>query len=456
MKNNKQLFVPLRASQLAPCIRRSALRALRLTPGALRSAFCALALFLGSLSGAWADVQEQLSKLHPYIAIQGLYDSNIYLTQDNPTSDFITTITPGLKYVAQGAAYNFDLGFELGMNFYASNPDLNYISYDGRLDTFYSFNPRWTMRLYDSLTRSRNNLQSYTLPTATGSQTVTSSSASQDLYLRNIFRPTLEYKFGRENLVALSYLNMIYRTDGDTNSGDSTGNTIAPQLTYWFNIRHGMTLDYAYTNATFVTDPDWTGNSLGGRYLYRFNPRTTAFADYRYANLDYEFPGRDYSVQAPSLGVDHTFNPSLTGHAQFGWFWQVVDAGPSFNGPVINFSVTQRVQRTRYTVAFESGYREQFFTADNLGFSKYYQATATVSHQLLERLSVKLTGTLSRDEYQAPDQIDTTSVLAVNLSYQPLKWLNASLEAGNYSRDSDLNGNSYRDNRVSLRIKAEY
>ena len=155
--------------------------------------------------------------------------------------------------------------------------------------------------------------------------------------------------------------------------------------------------------------------------------------------------------------MDHAFSPSLSGKAQFGWFWQLVDAGPSFNGPVINLSMNHRVsEKTSYNVEFSSGYRENYFTSDNLGFSKYYQASAGVTHQLRERLSVGLTGILSRDEYAEPDRIDYLYSIAGNLSYQPLKWLTASLEAGNYGRDSELNGNSYRDNRVMLKLTAEY
>ena len=318
---------------------------------------------------------EHLSKLHPYITVQGLYDDNLYLTQDNKTSDFITTVSPGLKYKTEGPAHRFDLGFDLGMNFYASNPDLNYISYNGRLDTFYSFTPRWTVRLLDTITRSRDNLQSYSLSSPGGPQTYTASSTGQGLYLRNIFQPSLEYKFGRENVADLTYRNMVYRTEGSSSSGDSLENAITPRLAYWFNIRNGIALDYTYTNAGFENQPDWVGSSLGGRYLYRFNPRTTAFGDYRYTLRDFEPPGRDYSVHSPSLGVDHAFSPSLNGQAQFGWFWQVVDAGPSFNGPVINLSMNHRVsEKTSYNVEFSSGYRENYFTSDNLGFSKYYQA----------------------------------------------------------------------------------
>ena len=379
----------------------------------LSSVFCPLSsLFFLTLflsSPVLGDVQEHISKLHPYVTLQEQYDDNIYLTQQNPQSDFITTITPGLKYVAKGPAYNFDLGFELGMNFYASNPENNYMSYLGRLNTSYSFSPRWTVSLNESLIRSRNNLQSYSLATPAGQQTFTSSNTGQVLYLRNTFQPSIEYKFGRENLVTLNYLNMVYREDGEAGN-NSLENSVSPRLTYWFDVRNGITLDYAYTRGDFENEsqPNWAGNNLGGRYMYRFNPRTTAFGEYRYLKMDFESPRTNYSVHSLSAGLNHAFSPSLTGMAQFGWFRQVGDVGSPLSGPVCNFSLTQLLQRTRLTLAFEGGYQEQYFTSDNLGISLYTRARATVTHQFRERLSVGLTGALERDEYQNPDRIDYT------------------------------------------------
>jgi hypothetical protein len=71
-------------------------------------------------------------------------------------------------------------------------------------------------------------------------------------------------------------------------------------------------------------------------------------------------------------------------------------------------------------------------------------------------MSLGLTGTYGRDEYQNPDRTDWNWGLAGNLSYRPLKWMTASLEASNNARDSDVNGNSYRENRVLLKLTAEY
>ena len=95
----------------------------------------------GSLSSAHGDITDHIEKFHPYVILQGQYDSNINLTKDNAKADFITIIKPGIKYLAEGPAYKLDLDFQIGAYLYAQNSVNNYIGYRGGLDTFYSFNP---------------------------------------------------------------------------------------------------------------------------------------------------------------------------------------------------------------------------------------------------------------------------------------------------------------------------
>ena len=205
---------------------------------------------------------------------------------------------------------------------------------------------------------------------------------------------------------------------------------------------------------------------MAGRYLYRFNPRTTITGEFRYLLIDYEFSALDYAVTAPSVYLDHAFSPTLTGRARLGWFWQQYNGNTSskvngntfsdVNGPVFYLGVIQRDLKTTVSLSVEGGYRFDYFTASNLGFAKYYQAQANITYQLMQRVSVGLTGSASQDEYELPKDTQYNYQLVGNIAYQPLKWLTVSLEAGNYSRNSDINGNSYRDNRAMLRFTATY
>jgi hypothetical protein len=412
-------------------------------------------LVLAFVPAAFGAVEGQLYGFHPYISLQGEYNDNIFLTENNTKGDFITTVSPGLKYKTMGAGYNFDLDFNLGLNSYASESQNNYISYDGRLNTSYSFDPRWTIRLNEALTRSREGIESYTVTTTTGAQPYTSSSTGGNQYLRNMFEPVLEYKFGEADLVSLLYQNMIYRVEGGTGN-DSTGNSINTSLNYWFNIRNGISLAYTYETAQFEFSPNWVGSTVKGEYHYRFNPRTMIFGSYTFTVRNFDFPGNDYSVNSPAVGLEHAFSATLKGQAKLGWFFQVIDTGTPTNGPVLNFSITQQTPRTTYTISFDGGYREDYFTAQNMGFSLYYGVRANVTHRLRERLSVGLTGLLLRDEYKNPDYKNWNWGLTGNLSYQPYKWMTISLGASNNSRESDLSESSYRENRIFLKLTAEY
>jgi hypothetical protein len=412
-------------------------------------------LVLVVVPAALVNAQDQLGGLHPYLEVREEYNDNITLARYNTISDFITTVFPGLRYTATGAGYNFDLDYNFGLNFYASNSHLNYVSQRGRLNMDYSFTPRWTFRLNETLTQSRDGVESYTLSSPTGSQNYISSTRFGDLYLRNIFNPALEYRFGQENLMALRYRNMIYRIVEGTGE-DSTENFINPQWTYWFNIRNGIVLDYSFSTGQFERSLDWVENTATGRYNYRFNPRTMFTGYYRFSITDYEAPGIDYTVHSFQLGFEHAFSPSLNGQAGFGWFWQTPDFGPSINKPVYNMSITQSFQRTNYTMGLDGGYRQSNFTAENQGFTWYNQIRANVTHRLWERMSLGLTGALIRDEYNIPYQVDLYWDLVGSFSYQPLRWLTISLEASTRSRDSDREIDSYQQNRVFLSFKAQY
>ena len=63
------------------------------------------------------------------------------------------------------------------------------------------------------------------------------------IYLRNVVEPSMEYRFGRENLLSVLYRNNIYHNQSPLFE-DSQENTVNPRLNYWFDIRNGITLEY--------------------------------------------------------------------------------------------------------------------------------------------------------------------------------------------------------------------
>jgi uncharacterized protein (PEP-CTERM system associated) len=220
-----------------------------------------------------------------------------------------------------------------------------------------------------------------------------------------------------------------------------------------------MVLDYTFFSGDFETTPNLVGHLARGRYIYRFNPHSSVFGEFVFLAREYEAPGTDYNIYNPSVGLEHAFSPTLNGVFQIGYFWQDAAPGiPTFSGPTFNISLTQRAQLTTYNIGLEGGYREDLFTSENLGLTKYYRAFGSITHQLYRRTSLGFYLTGGREEYSQayPGRIDWIWTVRGTISHQPLRWLTIALE-GSHRRDtSNQNEFDYTENRVILRFTATF
>jgi uncharacterized protein (PEP-CTERM system associated) len=234
-------------------------------------------------------------------------------------------------------------------------------------------------------------------------------------------------------------------------------NTINPKLTYWFDIHNGVSLDYYFTYNTYQRSPDQFINGVTPRYTYRFSPKASIFGEYHSEWQNFKSPGVDYNVYNPSIGIQYQFSPTLSGTAQVGYFWQVPVQGGKTQGPTFNLSLTKNTEKTVYILAFQGGYTEDYITAQNLGFTKTYLGYGTIKHQLTQRTSVGLTGSLERAEYNSPpNRKDWIWDISGNASYLLFKWLTISLVASHREDHSNIDGADYSEYRALLRVTATY
>jgi Putative beta-barrel porin 2 len=403
-----------------------------------------------------ADWEDVMRKLLPRISLQEEYTDNLNLTKTNKEDDFITTVSPGLTFSAtenREAKSGLDLDYQLGLVFYAHHSENNFVSHAGTLNTWYTFGRRLTMRVWDYFLRSQEPVES--LVTYQGPTGIYYPVAQRGryTYIRNIFEPSLTYRFGPEDQCSITYQNNYYDTKNPS-AEDSRGNTITPKFTYWLNAHHGIDLEYSFQTGEFTQSPDFTYHRIRGRYTYRFNPRTSVFTEYTYDTIGYDPPGIDLYVQSLSAGITHAFTKTLNGRLQVGYFRQNPERGKSTQGPTVDAGITQRTQRTSLDFTVQGGYTYDFFSTSNLGFTKYYRGIVTLTHQLAERFSVNSTGTLERDSYVGPGRKDWVWRLGAGLSYQLMKWLTAFAEVSYNGDDSNQNENDYRELRGIVRLTA--
>ncbi|NPV03117.1 MAG: outer membrane beta-barrel protein [Syntrophaceae bacterium] len=394
-------------------------------------------------------------ELRPFVSVQARYTSNVDLSPDGPgkKEDWITTIFPGISFISNDARLGAELNYRAGFNFYAHESERNYVSHDGLVNLRYNPDPRLTFRLRNFLQRSDEPRQQLFGAGETGH--LLTSFAGRQRYWRNVVEPAVDWQFARESTIGLYYRNNILRNDSSAYE-DSTEHYVSPRLTYWFDQRNGVVLEYGYTDGEFQRSPDLTGHRAYARYNHRTSATTTLFVDYEFLSRDYDDSGNDYIVHAPAVGIDYCFSPTLTGTARAGYFRWDPDRGDAEDGFNGLLSLTQRDRLTTYTLILEGGYREDLFSAENLGFTQYYRASAVVSHRLTERFSAGLVGIVERTDFAQNPRKDWLYTADVTADYRVLRWLSIGVRVGYAECDSNIPTSSYDEWHAFLTLTASY
>ena len=136
-------------------------------------------------------------------------------------------------------------------------------------------------------------------------------------------------------------------------------------------------------------------------------------------------------------------------------------SGPTVDGAFFDVLLTQRAKRTTYTLSLQGGHAEDFFTSENLGFAQYYRATGGITYQLLQRMTVGLSGSYEWAKYPGTVTEDKTPkdqiwAVGCNASYQIMRWLTVSLNGSHRENRSNISDRNYSEYRGILRITATY
>ncbi len=236
---------------------------------------------------------QEYFELTPMISVSEAYDDNIDLVKSGKQSDFITTVSPGLKLSMLKQHTTLSLTYSPSFAFYADHSDNNTVGHSGSLALDQLLTQHLSFNLTDSLIRSEDPLADQ--------QDLAGERRTRRTYWRNSGQASFSYRFAAEDSLRAGYGNTwLDSNDPDTNSGmvhDAFGT-----LTHYFDTKNGMELDYTYTLANLSSnqdggDDDFTGHRAGVRYLRRFTPHSSAFLGYYYTIRNYDQSGGNQDTQ---------------------------------------------------------------------------------------------------------------------------------------------------------------
>ncbi len=377
---------------------------------------CALSILL--VSPVRAEIRYGNFTLLPELGLQEMFRSNVFLTQSDKKSDYVTTVTPGMGLKYLFGQSSFDLGYRVGF--------VNFAKY------------------------SANNYQNH-----------------QANGLLHLVAPGgLQFTLG-DNF-AESTLERIQTMTHQMPFHDNFVNTAAA---YSFADRWKIAAKYNREDLVLDEHRDrgaeYTNNLVGTSLYYRFLPRMSALVEYDYAVKDFVYDRlADHRDQLVYLGV--AFDPvgKLKGNFKAGYGWKEFDrnvagrdnsprswvmAGQLVDDLDARTSLTLDALRDLAddTLLLNASYVSTVATLTlQHFFTGKIGATAALSYresEYLENLTEPVTGAHKKRS----DEIYSCGAAAF---YNIQKWLQARLEYQYRDDRSNFDQYSYTDNRIMFKI----
>ncbi len=375
-----------------------------------------LAIVCGIVCGLLAAGVAQSAQLTftPRISMTEEYNDNIDLTRTNKMSDWITTVSPGGTLEWLGQVAGLRVSYDPAYSWYADHDQFNSWSHRASGAVWYDYSraTRFSANNYFVYTKDplSQDLAQGSLPgTTTTTGTTTGSGAftgvttpgqtgpiliqgndksrGNSTYYTNYANARMDHQFGPENK---AYAQMGYGLAkyDDPTQDDGQWFTPAAGMSYWFSTWNGVDLDVAYTRGLYESNNTSNFNNYDGRlrYNHRISQLTGLYGEYHQIYRQWDDPTdtfttagqlqQDYLVYAPSVGVFHQFDPTLTASVGVGYFYQQVKNGSDQKGPFFQSDVNKFWDFERWSVRLRtaSGIDSQDFSGDQQGFERYVLA----------------------------------------------------------------------------------
>ncbi|MEW6442919.1 MAG: outer membrane beta-barrel protein [bacterium] len=394
----------------------------------------------------------------PRLYAEGQYDDNLFLSDDDMTDDFITTVSPGIDLAHQSPTDEVVLDYQYTRSFFQDSPELDYSGHLGHLEARKDFG-RLRLALSEAFVRSENPVE------LTGLVTFERPSIRRGerfRYTRNIVRPELRFRFGEGRSITLRYRNNLLRNDAE-DVADQDGNAYGAALSFQINAPNQVEVVYDRFDRNYGgTTPPIASRSHDEdvalfRYTHSLNPRTALLAEYRYDRVAFDresegFP--DYTVHDPRLGFSHRFTETtfLIVTAGYALRNETRNEGESPSGRADLSGSYKRLEVEAYG---EGGFDADFVGAELLGFYEFWRAGLHPALQVLEKLWAEGYFYIERDDFEDIDRRDTILSGRASLTCQVLPWLFVSLDYQRIERSSNIDTQEFEDNRYLARITAQ-
>jgi hypothetical protein len=396
---------------------------------------------------SWARYQIEST---PSISLSGLYDDNINLTNRNEESDYINSASPGINLNISSELNNLNFRYAPTFVRYKKRSQNDTVRHSGALSFSQDMAQNLRFELSDTYIKSEDPVEE--------TEGVESIRSTRNIYQRNTGRAGFQYVFGAQNTVSYGYSHSLMENE-DISLDDGTIQGPYANMSYWFNVKNGIEIDYQHNIAEFTRDDgtaagdNYRGYDTGVRYIYRFNPQTTGNIGYNFSNRNFRGLTEDYDVREGSAGFSHSFSEDMSLNINSGYYVQKNEQTDDEDGYSYNASFVKRFERGSITLGGSGGWSDSRLEAERTGFTRNKGVELRYEYQLLEDLDNYAGGSLRRNKDLNGGEWKTIQV-NYGFRWSFHRWYSLVLDYSVSARDDIDNTDDYNDNRITINFNA--
>ena len=406
-----------------------------------------LSLFLSIPNNAFAI--ETL--FTPRLVLSGEYTDNLDRTPDNEEDDYIMSASPGFTLGFRGAPAELTIDYNPAYIHYDKNDDRDYWRHIASLEG------SWRATRHTQFNLGHTLIVSEDYRDDEGTSTV--EEGGQNRYMRNSGTVSVANQFGRADSIELGFDYSLLRNSEDDIEDSQRYNPFT-EFDWWFiENQYGMNLRLDYVNGEFEESDDFDSYVGRFRLMKRFSRAFDMFLQYIYAETDYEGESENYTIHNPGIGFNYVAGEDTNISIAVGYGIRDREFSENDEGPTVTADVETAwiYPRGAIRLSADSGYTQDTFSSDNLGFYTYTGAEARAEYGFTRRFRGDLFGTYRYSQYldEDPEIEDNVFSGGAGLEYQPLRWMSFRLEYRHRTFTSTESDREYTENRAMLSVRFE-
>ena len=395
----------------------------------------------------------------PRISINENYTGNVFFTNEDQESDFITVVSPGFTLEASERSKGVSISYDAGFSYYNKNNQNNTVRHNARLAGWTNLSKITRLEFYDTFQRTEEpfaDTAETDLEEIAAAEDTTRRTGRQPYYTNDLGF-NLTHQIGKSDSLTLGYVYSILENE-DPTVEDNASHNPSIGFSHRFSPYLDIGTNFAYTKGEFDTSDNfdqWEGSL---RLNKRFTEHLGGFLNYSHTIMDFKGESEDYQIYDPSIGINYTITEETTFSLGVGYFVQdrelsEDEANFSINGDI---GLAWQLRRGSINLSVSSGYDQSYFGAENLGYYTFSGIQGAVNYGLSKSLTGNISASYRENDYAnlTPNRKDRIGQAGFGLTFNPLTitWLSIGLHYSYRTHNSTLDANDFVEDSVQFNI----